>query len=277
VIAQLEKTLRRLRRSISRSEWMIRLLGLSTSEGTAASAGLLLIQIDGLSHHQLQHAIERGEMPFLKKLMGREQYRLHQLYSGLPASTPAVQAELFYGVRTAVPAFSFRDSESGGKVRMFEPAAAARVESKLESLGVPLLKNGSAYSNIFTGGAAEAHFCASELGWGDVLRAANPLVIVTMIIANAYSALRTLALLVVEFFLALADCINGLIDGQNLLKELKFVPTRVAISIGLRELITIGAKIDTTRGLPIVHVNYLGYDEQSHRRGPSSAFAHGSL
>jgi endonuclease/exonuclease/phosphatase family metal-dependent hydrolase len=45
----------------------------------------------------------------------------------------------------------------------------------------------------------------------------------------------------------------------------------------LREFITIGASIDVTRGLPVVEVNFLGYDEQSHRRGPSSLFAHWSL
>jgi hypothetical protein len=45
----------------------------------------------------------------------------------------------------------------------------------------------------------------------------------------------------------------------------------------MRELSVIGAKIDINRGLPIVHVNFLGYDEQSHRRGPHSRFAHWTL
>src|SRR5690606_23625808 len=40
---------------------------------------------------------------------------------------------------------------------------------------------------------------------------------------------------------------------------------------------TIGGKVDLTRGLPIVHINFLGYDEQSHCRGPGSLFAHWSL
>src|SRR5690606_28994450 len=52
---------------------------------------------------------------------------------------------------------------------------------------------------------------------------------------------------------------------------------RVLVCIGLRELLTIGVKIDAFRGLPVVHVNFLGYDEQAHRRGPSSAYAHWSL
>jgi len=45
----------------------------------------------------------------------------------------------------------------------------------------------------------------------------------------------------------------------------------------MRELIVVRACIDLQRGLPIVHMNFLGYDEQSHRRGPDSRFAHWSL
>jgi endonuclease/exonuclease/phosphatase family metal-dependent hydrolase len=51
----------------------------------------------------------------------------------------------------------------------------------------------------------------------------------------------------------------------------------VAVSILLRELVTIGTKLDVARGLPVIHLNFLGYDEQAHRRGPSSEFAHWSL
>ena len=69
----------------------------------------------------------------------------------------------------------------------------------------------------------------------------------------------------------------GLIAGEDLWQELKFVPTRVGICILLRELVTIGASIDAARGLPVIHLNFLGYDEQAHRRGPNSAFAHWSL
>jgi endonuclease/exonuclease/phosphatase family metal-dependent hydrolase len=51
----------------------------------------------------------------------------------------------------------------------------------------------------------------------------------------------------------------------------------VFVCAGLRELVTLGGSVDVSRGLPIVHVNFLGYDEQSHRRGPGSAFAHWTL
>lgn len=268
---------RKIRRLLSRSERAIRLLSLPKSEEESLSPGIVMIQVDGLSYNQLKQALKKKKMPFVQHLLKKERYHLHHLYSGLPASTPAVQAELFYGVKGAVPAFSFMDKKSGRIVRMFEPDSAAEIEQRLETKGTPLLIGGSAYSDIFSGGADEAHFCSSSMGWSDLIRAARPFALITLLFSNTYSFVRVFVLLIVEFFLALADCVSGLIDGHSLGKELKFVPTRVGISILLRELITIGAKIDVARGLPIVHLNFIGYDEQAHRRGPSSLFAHWCL
>ena len=154
MIFRLEMLLRKARRSVSRSEWLIRLLRLTKSKGTGTTPGLVLIQIDGLSHTQFGRALGGGKMPFLYKLLKRQRYGLHTLYSGLPSSTPSVQAELFYGVKGAVPAFSFMDRSSGQILRMYDPSSAASVEHRLEKNGEPLLKDGSAYCNTYTGGGA---------------------------------------------------------------------------------------------------------------------------
>lgn len=278
MIGRIEVFLRRLRRWLSRSEWLAILLRLPRSEVPPTTPGLVMIQIDGLSHAQLNRALQRGEMPFLHKLMKQEHYRLHRQFAGVPATTAAFQAELFYGVKDAVPGFSFRDSASGKLQCMIEPAAAATVERSLEERGgEPLLKGGSCYVDNYTGGAAEPHFCPASLGWGPNLRRANPLLMMLLFLSNAYSFVRTAVLLVLELLLAIIDCARGVFAREDLVKELKFVPTRVAISILLRELATIGVKIDLARGLPVIHLNFLGYDEQAHRRGPSSLFAHWTL
>lgn len=278
MIGRIEVFLRRLRRAISRSEWLATLLRLPRSTAPPTSPGLVMVQIDGLSHTQMNHALERGEMPFLRRLIKREHYRQHRMYAGVPATTAAFQGELFYGVKAVVPGFNFLDSASGKIVRMVEPAVAAGVERKLEENGEePLLKEGSSYANNYTGGAAEPHFCPSSMGWGPSLRRANPLLVGLLVLSNAWSFVRITVLLLLELILAIQDLVRGLFGGYDLVKELKFVPTRVAISILLRELVTIGVKIDVARGLPVIHLNLLGYDEQAHRRGPSSLFAHWTL
>ncbi len=272
------RLLRGLRRNLSRSVWLARLLRLPVSEGDPTRPGLIMIQVDGLSQPQFERALDRGEMPFLRRLVRRERYQVHAHYSGLPSTTPAVQAELFYGVKGAVPAFSFKDHELRRIVRMYEPDSAARAEDLHENSGHQvLLEGGSAYSDNFTGGAAESHFCPSSIGWGTALRAANPFVVLMFLIGNFYSFLRVAILLLLEFGLALLDFLRGLIRGQDFVKELKFIPSRVGVSILLRELCVIGGKIDISRGLPVVHINFLGYDEQAHRRGPDSLFAHWTL
>jgi endonuclease/exonuclease/phosphatase family metal-dependent hydrolase len=278
MIGSIEARLRRIRRKLSRSVWLSRLLQLPVSEGSPTRPGMILLQIDGLSQPQFERALARKELPFLARLMRREHYRLHAHYSGLPSTTPAVQAELFYGVKGAVPAFSFRDHQTGQVVRMFEPDAAARVEAHCAAIGdEALLNGGSTYSDNYTGGAAESHFCPSSMGWGPALRGANPLVLLAFVAVNFYSILRIAVLLFLELGLALVDFARGLVRGHDFLKELKFIPTRVAISIILRELCVIGGKIDISRGLPVIHINFLGYDEQAHRRGPRSLFAHWTL
>ena len=238
MIGRIEARLRLLLRKFSRTHWLLRFLRLSVSEGPANRPGLVMLQIDGLSLDQFNRALDKGELPFLKRQIKREHYQVHTLYSGLPSTTPAVQGEIFYGIKTVVPAFSFLDREKGEIVRMIEPATAQQVEAELrEQLARDgadsLCTGGSSYVNMYSGGADldEVHFCASSLGWGSALRAANPLALLFMLITNINSAIRTLILLVVESVIALVDLVRGLYKGRNFLRELKFIPARVAVCI----------------------------------------------
>ena len=264
-------------RWVGRSKWAIRFLHLSEARAKPRAKGLVMIQIDGLSYNQLSHALRRREVPFIRKLLSQKGYDLRRHYSGLPSSTPAVQAELFYGIKSGVPAFGFVDRESGEIIRMFDPGSVHDIDTAFQKQGLPLLQGGSSYCDNYTGGAAEVHFSPSSLGWDSLMKRANPIALLLLAVLNIYSVLRTVVLLFVEFLLAIYDFVRGLVEGRNLIKELKFIPTRVTICILLRELVTIGAKVDIARGLPVIHVNFLGYDEQAHRRGPDSRFAHWAL
>ncbi|MEM8865147.1 MAG: alkaline phosphatase family protein, partial [Planctomycetota bacterium] len=267
----------RLRRMLSRNELAVRLLGLPRETAHAQACGLVLIQIDGLSRRQLETAIAKRRMPFLHKLLHREHYRLTSLYSGIPSSTPSVQGELFYGVRCATPAFSFFSESLGRQVSMSEPEAAIEVESRIAVDRPGLLEGGSAYCDVYTGGAREAHFCAQNLGLGGFLasvRLSRLLVVATWYV---WSLIRAAGLTLLEIALAIGGFVSGALRRGEFFAELGFIPARVAIVVLMRELVTIGATLDVARGVPIVHLNLLGYDEQAHRRGPESDFAHWTL
>ncbi len=276
MIDWIERGARRLRRALSRNEWSLRLLRLPKIE-PSETPGMVLIQIDGLARVQLEHALRRGRMRFLRGLVQRGGYELHNLYSGLPSTTPAAQAELFYGRPCAVPAFAFRRRSDGSLMNMLKGDCAAAVEADLEQEGEPLLGGGSSYSNIYTGGAKEAHFCASRLSAAHLMKAIRPWGMVTVAALNLGGLLSLGLLLGVEAFLAVFDALRGGIRRGEYRYEFLFLFSRVFVCVGLREVITAMACLDVTRGLPMVQVNFNGYDEQSHRRGPSSALAHFGL
>lgn len=267
----------KLRQGLNRWEWTLRLLRLSKTDESLNLPGLVMIQIDGFSKSEFQKALKRGEMPFLKNLIEKEKYRLHPFYPGLPSTTPAIQGELFYGVKQAVPSFFFYDQPSQKVFRMFDGDAAEEVERRLAKEGKGLLEGGSSYANIYGGGAKEVHFCAASLGWDRILRDVNILNFILLVLTHFIAVVRMAVLCLWETVLALMDFIYGLLKKEDLVVEFKFVYLRVLLCILLRELVVLGAAIDAARGLPIIHLNFLGYDEQAHRRRPGSRTAHWAL
>ncbi|HTL67297.1 MAG TPA: endonuclease/exonuclease/phosphatase family protein [Lacunisphaera sp.] len=278
MLARIESFFRRIHRWCSHREWMARRRG-PAGEIRSEEPGLLLIQVDGLSRRQLERAIDGRNMPFLRRLVRRDGVKLHDFYPGLPATTAAVQAELHYGVRAAVPAFSFYDRQKRSHVFMWSPDVVKEVEAACAAQAPGLLEGGSSWSNIYAGGASpeETHFCAAGIGFDDLWRAGALGQGFLFVLLHPFSTLMITFLLLVELLLAAWDLAAGLLRGERLGPELQLLLSRVFIAIGLREVLTIGAAVDLARGLPVVHVNFLGYDEQAHRRGPGSAFAHWSL
>lgn len=279
MFAEIEARFRRLCRRFDRSEWAIRHLKLPVSEDSAEEPGVLLVQIDGFSREELERAIEKKKMPFLARLRERNGYGLKTFYPGVPSTTPAVQAELYYGVRTGVPAFAFMDRSTGEVGTMFDTKRANQFEKQFAARGDALLKGGSSWSNIYRGGATddESHFCISELGLGDLGKRGSFWARSWFTILQLPAVLRVAGLIFLELFIGLWDMACGLFRGQRLLLEVGAILSRMCVGIGLREIVRIGAKLDLARGLPIIHVNFLGYDELAHLRGPDSGLARWSL
>ena len=277
MISGIAVRIKKLSNWFNRSYWAIRLFRLSKSEGTSTAPGLVLIQIDGLSFEQYQRGLREGNLPFLRSLIKNQNYKNYVHYSGMPSSTPAVQGELFYGVKGCVPAFNFLDKKSGQPFLMFDPNAAQVIEARISQDAEPLLKGGSSYSNIFSGGAEESHFCVNGGGWLRLFKVFNPLTWLLILIFHLNIFLRTIVLIFFEIVIGIFDFIQGVFGGKKIDVEFVFILVRALVCVMLRELVVIGVKIDIVRGFPISHLNFGGYDEQAHRRGPSSRFAHWSL
>lgn len=270
--------IQKLRLALDPKQWLIRLLGLSGFETAQRKPGLIFIQIDGLSHGHFQQSVKRGYLPFLKRLKENEGYRVFHHYSGVPSCTPTIQAELFYGVKQYVPAFKFQDHQSNEIFTFYDSSTAITIEERLERKNHGLLTGGSSYSNIYSGGAKEnAHFCVASISWTALFKALNPFSLFILILFNLKALLRVVFYGVLEFFLAVFDSFRGTLLGYGFREEFLFIFSRLLVTIGLRELTTVAVKLDIARGLPVIHVNFFGYDDQAHRRGPSSRFAYWTL
>jgi hypothetical protein len=91
---------------------------------------LLIVQIDGLSQPVLEHASASGYVPFLKRLLRRDGYRLEPMSVGLPTSTPAFQMAAMYGVRPDIPGFHYYDRDRQADIHFPRSGHAAWVEAK---------------------------------------------------------------------------------------------------------------------------------------------------
>jgi endonuclease/exonuclease/phosphatase family metal-dependent hydrolase len=275
VIDLVERGVHVARRALSLSRWVGRLhdsAGVPVAPSTAP--GLLVIQIDGLSEARLRSAVAAGRMPFVARLLASGELQTVPVYPGLPSTTPAVQAELFYGVETAVPAFTFVDRATGRLMRMYQHDSAALVESKIAARSSgSLLAAGASYANVFTGGAADARFCMAALGVGDVLP--RHLRWLTPMVALVYvpALVRIAAVAGAEIAGAPRDLVAAVRAGEDRRSETKFLLSRVVVGTVLREVTTLGLAVDLARGRPVVHGNFLGYDENAHRRGPDAPLA----
>jgi endonuclease/exonuclease/phosphatase family metal-dependent hydrolase len=264
---------RRMRRRLSRTGWTAKLLKRRQRAATD-EPGLILLQIDGLSRRQLELACAKGRLPFLRRMIERGHYQLAGFYSGCPSTTPAVQGEVMYGVKCAVPAFQFFDRDTGRVVRMFDAAPVHAVAERLAAEHPPLLDGGRSYSNIFSGGAEEARFCAETLPVDQQQMINNPLQMAGICLMYLSTVLRVAALAVLELVIAIGDVIRGVLEREDWRTEAKFIASRVGVSIVLREYLRVMTKLAVEEGAPVIYANFLGYDEQAHRRGPESWFAH---
>lgn len=116
-----QNQLERLRKKLAGTPGIGRVFKKRCRSDASSDPGVVIVKIDGLSHRQIQRAFERGRLPNLRRLVEKDGFLLKPLYSGMPSSTPAVQGELFYGVKSSVPAISIFSLRRGLKKRCSLP------------------------------------------------------------------------------------------------------------------------------------------------------------
>jgi hypothetical protein len=240
---------------------------------------LLILQLDGVSRSRLEWAFSNGHMPQLARRLARGGHRLSSSRSGAPASTPAFQAGLFYGVSPSVPGYNWYDRATGREVRMDSGPDACRVESRLAQRNRGLLEGGTSYFSIFGGGSAPRTFCLTGLvdftlrplcaGFNFWDHAASWMV-------HGVTAVSLAARLAWELGVGVVEGAARAASLGRLKHEPRFLLHRLLVAALMRELAVQGILVDMARGIPVVYADFVAYDEFAHRRGPDapSAVAH---
>jgi len=224
----------------------------------------LIVQIDGLSRVVLEQGLASGRMPFVKRMLERDGYRMETMSVSLPTSTPAFQMATFYGVRPDIPGFHYYSRERQTDIHFPRSGHAAWVETRQASGRRGILRGGSAYGCCFTGGADNNLFTFTSLtkasGRG-VLGALSPFVVVTWV------AGKNVALTVCELA---KEGLRFIAHPRQPEPGWRWLKLKVFMSIWVRNFFTMAVSRDLYEGVPAIYVNYLGYDETAHAYGPGS-------
>jgi Type I phosphodiesterase / nucleotide pyrophosphatase len=232
---------------------------------------LLIVQIDGLSRRILETALERGLMPFLRRFLARGDHRLAPMSVGIPTSTPAFHMTVMYGKQPDIPGFHYHDKRRGTDIHFIRAGHAAFVEKDQAGPAPGILRGGSVYGCVFTGGAENDFFSFARLTRP---RAPGLVRVLSAFVVVGWVAIKCAALTGQEAVLALGRMARR---PHRRGAEWRWLKKKVAISVWTREWFTSAVARDVYDGVPAVYVNYLDYDETAHAFGPGSRQAFATL
>jgi len=250
--------------------------GASTAPVDPSRRRLVILQIDGLSSRRLREAMARGDMPNLQRWLDSGQARLRPLTAATEPSTPVFTAGLLYGAHAGVPGFAWYDRKLGRQVRMDLAEDVSDMERALVGNRTPLLAGGVSYGTIWPGGADDAFFNVVLFNYGatstgKVVRNAYDKLVST--VAGLGIAGRVASRFALELGVGLWDFVRWCRRIHSTRFEWRFLYMRLFVSVVMRDVSTQGAIIDILRGVPRIFLDYLGYDEYAHRRGPDAELA----
>ncbi|MDF2093484.1 alkaline phosphatase family protein [Knoellia sp. 3-2P3] len=240
-------------------------------EGEAAlptEAGLLVVQLDGLSHTALRQAIEGGLAPTMARWLREGSHLLTPWWSRVPSTTPAAQAGLLHGNSHPVPAFRWWDKDLGRLVVANRPQDSALVESRVSDGNGLLAHGGAAISTMFSGDAPTRLLVMSAAGSGGGLGPgpsflrffASPFVL-----SRALS--RSLVEMLKELYQGRRQRVRQVVPRVR--RRGWYVVLRGISNVLLRDLNVSLVAEHLVRGTPAIYVNLVDYDEIAHHAGPS--------
>ena len=241
--------------------------------------GMVLLEIDGLSHERMQTAIEKGLMPAVRDLL-RAGHCLMPFDCGLPSQTSSSQVGIMYGDNEDIPAFRWYDKRRRKMLVSNNPDDASFINMR-HSNGRGLLRRGASINNLINGDAARSLLTLSTISRHSKLPTERALDVLASFWLNPYTFGRTLALcaadLCIEVFQALRQRALDVRPRLDHRFPSPYTGLRVITNILLRDLSIYAVMQEIMRGAPVIYMTFVGYDEVAHHAGPDTSDAMNTL
>jgi hypothetical protein len=235
--------------------------------------GLLVIQLDGVSHEALQLGLRRGPMPTVRELIERGSHRLSGWHLGAPAQTSSSQAAILYGDDFDIPSFRWYEKDRGRLMVSNHPADAGEIDRRLaarrgghDGPNGLLAHHGASIGNLVTGGAPRSVLTmgtlTSEVRGTELWR--------TMFEPRFFA--RELTLMAREMAIEVGQGARQRVRGHRprVKRGGSFPFLRAISNVLVRDLTTRLVRGELAAAVPSIYASYVGYDVVAHHAGPFS-------
>ncbi len=240
--------------------------------------GLIIIQLDGVSHDYLQQALQKRRLPSLRKALGKGDLLLAPWRCGLPSTTPAVQAGIMFGRNDNIPAFRWYEKGRDVSWLCKVPGSVAVLQDDLTAPVEGLLTGGTSFVNLFDGDAASALFTLSALHPRRFFEGVRGVGFLMLFLLNPLRTLRLIYLVLKEYVTDGLQRLSSRVSGKSYVPFFRMHSSlRVFSNVIFREIVTFAVLVDTYRGVPVIYATYYGFDDIAHHFGLDSIAARQAL
>jgi uncharacterized membrane protein YvlD (DUF360 family) len=233
--------------------------------------GLVIIQVDGLSHDVISHAVRAGRVPVMASWIRKGTHHLAHWNALLPSTTPASQAGILHGNNDGIPNFRWWEKKEKRLLVANHPEDATEIERRISNGEGLLSPGGASISNIFTGDADRAFLVMSTIKVKE--RGLGQSQAFAWFFVSPYNYVTMLA----KF---LAEVGKEMIQARRqeradieprMHRGIPYPFVRAATNVALRALGTSLVIQEMLRGTPVIYMDYTDYDEIAHHSGPERA------
>jgi len=229
---------------------------------------LVILHVDGVSADTLERALERGDMPFVRRLLDREGYAIHRYRCGLPSTTPFAQAGILYGDNSEIPSFRWWDRERRVLVQFGTGSTFKKVADKYFTGCVPLTKEGACIAACYPAEAADDFGIAyQDRSYGREPRSRSAANVLVPYLTNPLHLGDWVWQAAAVFERTAKDYIVARTEGRHPARA--YVATDVAEAIFVHHLTRYAVVKAMREGYSPIYAGFYAYDETAHAFGPT--------